>query len=72
MAAQPDDVSVNIGSQILDKFNMNASRLQEASKTVTFEDPFDGDGKSVKARVKSKNLAKGETVYTYLDTLNKE
>ncbi len=72
VTAQPDDVSINIGSQILDKFNMNASRLQEASKTVTFEDPFDGDGKSVKARVKSKNLAKGETVYTYLDTLNKE
>lgn len=72
VTARPDDVSVNIGEQILDKHDLDAQRLRESQKNITFEDPFGEEGKNVKARIKSKNLAKGETVYTLLDTLTKQ
>ena len=72
VAARPDNVSVNIGDQILDRYDADAHRLREKQKNITFEDPFGDEGQNVKARVKSKNLAKGETVYTLLDTLSKQ
>jgi len=72
VTARPDNVSVNIGDQILDKHDLDANRLRESQKNITFEDPFGEEGKSVKARVTSKNLSKGETVYTLLDTLSKQ
>ena len=72
VTARPDNVSVNIGEQILDKHDLDANRLRESQKNITFEDPFGEEGKNVKARVTSKNLAKGETVYTLLDTLSKQ
>jgi len=72
VTARPDNVSVNIGDQILDKHDVDANRLREAQKNITFEDPFGDEGNNVKARVKSKNLASGETVYTLLDIFNKQ
>ena len=62
------EYSVNVGGQTKDNKTAALKMLKASRPTVNMGDPF-GES-TVKAAVKAKNLAKGETVYIIIDTLN--
>ena len=64
------EFNINIGGAVRDNTTKSLKAIRNAMPTVKIGDPF-GE-KTVKAAVKSKNLAKGETVYIIIETLNRE
>ena len=64
------EYNINIGGAIRDNTTDALKSLKLATPTVNIGDPF-GET-TVKAAIKSKNLAKGETVYIIIETLTKD